>query len=194
MSTLKVAAINNPSASTGGLAISTGGVVTGGGLDYITSSSFSAASAVNVNNCFTSTYANYRVIVNITAASTTLTLQMRLRASAADNSSSNYYFHSHTSDTSSQTTYSYTRSTGLLTYFQLLTNITGEGAVDLGFLGPQLTQRTAINYFTVAQNATDMTQQEGGGIMTVTTAYDGFSLITSTGTITGTLRVYGYRN
>ena len=43
---------------------------TAGGLQLITTQTFSAVSAVNVNNCFTSTYDNYQVVISGTTPST----------------------------------------------------------------------------------------------------------------------------
>jgi hypothetical protein len=50
MSELRVASINNPSAGSGGLAISAAGNVTGAGLDLIVTQSFSAVSSVSLDN------------------------------------------------------------------------------------------------------------------------------------------------
>lgn len=51
-----------------GVYATTGDLAVAGGLVYITGSTFSASSAVNVNNCFSSTYENYRVVVSFTSA------------------------------------------------------------------------------------------------------------------------------
>ena len=163
-----------------------------GGLQLITSQTFSAVSAVNVNNCFTATYSNYLIRIASTI-STTGTIQMRLRSSGTDNSSSNYYYHSHTSDTSSQTTYSYTRSVGLSTFFHI-GNVNGVYDASVDMNSPNHSRATTVLYQSVGANATDMQEQAGGGLMSVTTSYDGFSIVPSAGTITGTIRVYGYKN
>jgi hypothetical protein len=84
MSTLKLNYLQHPSSSTTNItlastgAVAVNGAMTGAGLDLITPTSiaysggsasvsggavtFSAASTVSVNNCFSSTYDNYRIV------------------------------------------------------------------------------------------------------------------------------------
>jgi len=59
------------------------------GMVYVGGSSFSGSSAVNLNNIFTSTYANYKIIFNCTGSANGL-LQIRFRVSGSDNSTTNY--------------------------------------------------------------------------------------------------------
>ena len=60
------------------------------GLSFITSTTFSAISSLSIDNCFTASYANYRVVV--TAVGTAAAeVRLRLRVAGADNSTSNYY-------------------------------------------------------------------------------------------------------
>ena len=187
MSTLKVAAINNPSASTGGLAISTGGVVTGGGLDYITSSSFSAAAAVNVNNCFTSTYTNYLVVATYTpGADGDRAITLRLRASAADITTSAYV-------TITGTTVGATTTSFALGNAYYSTG-TGRYGFALTFAQPQATAYTQGYGVAWSGSGAALLPSYIGLMFDGTTTADGFSIITSTSSLTGTVRVYGYRN
>ena len=50
------------------------------GLVYVAGTAFSAASSVSVNNCFTSTYDNYRIMMRITN-SAAVNMQWRVRGS-----------------------------------------------------------------------------------------------------------------
>ena len=84
MSELRVASINNPSAGSGGLAISAAGNVTGAGLDLIVTQSFSAVSSVSLDNCFSGDYDNYRVLVHVKSAAASGFIMMRLRSSGTD--------------------------------------------------------------------------------------------------------------
>jgi hypothetical protein len=161
----------------------------GGGLTYITSSSFSASSAVNVNNCFTSTYDNYRVILTV-VGSTTVNLQLRMRVSAADATGANYTYQDLKADgatvagarASSQTV-------GIIGY----TVNTDPNAYSLDVYRPAIATPTAIRSVSV-YGYTSATIWDNAITHSLSTAYDGFSIIPSTGTITGTVRVYGYRN
>ena len=61
------------------------------GLTLISRTIWSAAAAVNVNNCFTSTYSNYRILI-YSYANNTYDYFMRLRAGGTDNTSGNYSY------------------------------------------------------------------------------------------------------
>lgn len=53
--------------------------------------SFTGQSAVNFDNCFTSTYTNYFIILDNIIGTTSSQLAMRMRASSSNNTTSNYY-------------------------------------------------------------------------------------------------------
>lgn len=188
MSTLKVAAINNPSASSGGLAISTAGNVTGAGLDLITTQSFSAASSVSVNNCFTSTYLNYRFFFNVSSSAGSGELYVRLRAAGADNTTSNYRSGGIYSvfSTGTVNTTNYNSATAWTVYY-LVNGIGHAKAVEV--MAPQDTVPTAMG--SIGAN-TDANAYYSGWF-NASTSFDGFTIYPYSGTITGTLSVYGYR-
>lgn len=165
---------------------------TAGGLVKIVTQSFSAVSSVSVDNCFTSTYENYRVIVNITAASAT-------------DSAINFYYRASGVDT----TTSYRRSGFLNNYTTLATMSTSDAAVlntsttnatqsslVLDSCAPQLARiTTGFFHASWTTNAGAGPQVQGGLFLQQSaTQFDGFSLAASTGTISGVVRVYGYRN
>jgi hypothetical protein len=185
MSTLKVSAINNAAAGSGGLAISADGNVSGAGMDLITSQSFTAASAVNVNNCFTSTYQNYRIVVS-GRPSTTNNVQFRWRVSGTDVTASNY------------------------AYIRNGSRTTGANACDIGKWDMPDAGNTTLGNSVDVYRPLDNKYPSFAGIgfsgesfvtfETIAAQYraaispDGFTIFASTGTFTGTLRVYGYRN
>lgn len=165
------------------------------GLVFITASTFSASTAVNVNNCFTSTYDNYRIVVAVDSVSTTNGVNLRLRASGTDNSSSNYYYNGPHIVSSSSVSVDVYRSSGLATSFVVIhSDNNGSGNCSLDLFNPARSVRTMIASTFINQNSTDMRMASPAGLMSVTTSYDGFSLIPTTGNITGNVRVYGYRN
>lgn len=194
MSYLKVAGINHPSATTGGLAISSGGIVTGGGLDYITSSTFSAASTVSVDGCFTSQYDNYKIIIEC-PTSGAVEVRMRLRSAGADDSTSAYFF----AGTRTTTAASVSGLGGATaTYFQV-SSATGSSPIscysEFTLNNPAKVSRTMYSGSGAgyAGGASTYTAETTGGQFTSTTSFDGFTVYPSSGTITGTLTVYGYR-
>ena len=62
-----------------------------GSVDTNGAVTFSGASSVSLNGCFTSAYQNYSIIVNDDSASATGYQLFRLRTNGTDNSTSNYY-------------------------------------------------------------------------------------------------------
>jgi hypothetical protein len=176
----------------------TGATVTGissGGLVLITSQSFSVASAVNVNNCFTSTYQTYRLIVDVSAASG-VTLKMRMRASGTD-ATTNYSYAIYygtkaaaagNAEFASDNTFAETTAFAIGNM-----DATNGGGSLYDIENPQLARVTMISGWYNARG-TGTLAGAMGGLHNTATAYDGFSIYPASGTITGTLRVYGYRN
>jgi hypothetical protein len=165
-----------------------------GGLVYITQSSFSGSSAVNVNNCFTSTYRNYKIVVNIDSASTdSQAVYIKMRASGTDSSASYYWYglEPNAGDNFLYVNRGNNVSTGNGIGYQGLNGLSS----SIEVWDPQLAQIT----HTAAQFASSLTSIPAvvgfaNGTHNVATSYDGFSLVPGSGTITGIVRVYGYVN
>ena len=164
------------------------------GVNFITQTSFTSSTVVSVNSCFTSTYLNYLILLNINSASVSAQVDMRLRVSGTDNSSSNYYYNGYKATTSTSITPEFLRSSGLWTQFRLCGPNNGTAMVRCEVMNPQASVRTGVLHQAILQNATDMEMSVVSGIMSVTTSYDGFSILPLTGNITGSLAVFGYRN
>ena len=167
------------------------------GLAYVTSGSFTTSALVNVDGCFTSTYRNYRIIIDITATTGVgaqiISTQLRSGGTAA--SGSNYLY------ARSGFTYAGVGASdvsGASTTYFFLNRSNGSGSVggsstsSVDFHAPQLAQPTYVNG-TVADGSY---AGSVGGYHNLSTSYDGFNIATTTAltTITGTYRVYGYRD
>ena len=177
----------------------TGATVVGlpaAGMTLVTASSFSAASNVSVNSCFSSTYDNYRISLQITSLSTNLALFLRLRVAGTDSSSA---YQTEVVENYGSTVSAATNPNADGTKFVILTNSSPTYAENcaavLDLLTPGIAKYT--NGFARSNIRTS------GGVFVsssfsyfhvLSTAYDGFSLLTSTGNMTGTVRVYGYQN
>ena len=159
------------------------------GLRHIVTKDFSAVSSVSVDDCFTSEFENYRVLVTA-VGSVDSDLLMRLRASGTDDTSSNY-------------AYRYIRGYSGTTLNTVVT--TSASAMRVG---SALTGRS-LDIFDLASpfvaGPTMGTGLDTGSVTAptafistfghnVSSAYDGFTVYPSTGTMTGTFRVYGYMN
>lgn len=161
------------------------------GLVLITSQSFTTASAVNVNNCFTSTYDTYLVVASGLTGSTGLNLNMRMRLAGVDDSTASSYVRQvllventsvagNRAAAATSAEVAVVRST-LITPWQMHLYNPAK-ATATGFLVQQVDPSNGANI------------DFYGGTHNVTTAFDGFTLTTSGGTITGSIRVYGYKN
>lgn len=170
------------------------------GLVLVAVQSFSAVSSVSVNNCFTATYENYRVMVSVTQASGTqdIPVYMKLRASGADNSVGYYIANGvGISDTAQNFANSSSNvSTGFYVA-RLANSVDNTTSFSLELHGPQLSKRTPMYgtgmWTSGNSNAVTAVGTTIAGLHNTIASYDGFSL-SSTANLTGTLRVYGYRN
>jgi hypothetical protein len=158
------------------------------GLTLINTTSFSAVASQAINNVFSSTYDNYCILTDL-IGSTTLDLNIRLRVGGVDNSSAvytrQYLF-------ANNTTVSAGRATTNTFWSGPLVNATPRSASIIELFGPFLTRVTGGSgrSLSLYNGNPEMVFEEYGH--NSATSFDGFSLIASTGTITGTVSVYGY--
>jgi hypothetical protein len=162
------------------------------GLTLISTASFTTASSVSLaTDSFTSTYDNYKLIINISAfVGTNTYLYGRMRAAGSDNTTSNY--------TSQFTVFSQTATT--------ITNDHGGAAssafVRFGYvysaepeylvidlLNPKATAKTT---YTGTIGAPSNEGWINSGRFNATTSFDSFSFYPTAGTITGAYSLYGY--
>jgi hypothetical protein len=158
------------------------------GLVYVGGSSFTAESTVNVDSVFSATYQNYKIEILITASSQVV-LQYRMRVGGATNSTANY-----------GNQYLLVDNTTILA-----SRTTGQTIGEIGQMvssGISFMDITVFNPFSAAP--TGMLTNTGSfvgeaymrnqaNVMKASTSFDGISFIPASGTITGTVRVYGYR-
>jgi hypothetical protein len=172
-----------------GAAWATVGPTSPGGLVRVGGTSFSAVASVSYDNVFTSTYENYLIVGYATGTSPALT--MRMRASGTDNSSSNYVFvRANIQETTGS--WGFTVSNGAQTSWSLGT--TNSMQFSLTMFAPQATRATAFEGTTNLGTGTgNYPLQVNGGSLTVTTSYDGFTLLGSAN-ITGRIDIYGMSN
>ncbi len=157
-----------------------------GGLTLIQTTSFSAVAGQIINDVFSSTYDNYRIMFNATSAAS-LTLTMRLRVAGSDASGTDYVnqglFVAGASVTAG-------KDTGQTSWpvIKVRTNLSSPFMFDI--------YNPAKASPTVAYNtATDMVAQEMQNNVfshSLSTAYDGFNLTCSTSNMTGAVSIYGY--
>lgn len=162
------------------------------GMRFITSGTFTSQSSVSINNCFSSDYTNYRVVVGNITQSTTLVMRIRMRSAGADNSVAAY-----------DHAYPYLYTTGGAVNISAGAAQTGlyvgdtnsssnsTAAFSFDVFQPFLARRT-IWLGTAMNLYNNFFTMSGGGVHSVESSFDGFTLYTATGTITGNYQVYGY--
>jgi len=157
------------------------------GMALITSESFSAVSSVPINGCFTSNYENYAIILRA-LGSTEYTGRIRLRASGTDNTTASaYVIQAVRGITSSATAFNNVNNLWDGIFYGDAT----AAVAQYQFYRPAV---AATTFFTGSFfGRTDYTACVGG-YHTQATAYDGFTLIASTGTFTGVVKIYGYKD
>jgi len=161
----------------------TGSISTNGAV------SFTSASAISLNGVFTSTYKNYRLVVNLTTSQTSSqVLQLKMRASSVD-TSTGYYNLDIYSSSSSGPSRSYESNAARFSIGNAGNNRT-ISSVDL--FSPQETAVTGLTSLNIEKSTSDFYTSWDGSYLDNSTSYDGFTLSVATGTITGTMSVYGY--
>jgi hypothetical protein len=163
----------------------------GGDFVLLNTASFTTASAVSLpNDTFTSTYANYRLIVKFTATSSNY-FTLRLRASGADDTGNNYY-----------STYAYfyygsngisadDRAAGATSWSRMgYTESSGQHNGVFDIFSPQEAVQTNISGL---YNRSTVGCNTAFGYKGDTNVFDSLSLIPAAGTITGSYSIYGYK-
>jgi hypothetical protein len=161
-----------------------------GGMPVVVAeTAFSAASSVSVNSCFTSTYTNYKLVLNITTSSNSI--GFKLRASSTDSSTAYY---SVNADMYSSNSALFQAAVQQNTAYYLISGDRGQTMTEV--FNPQLAQITGmatqgVQWEPVTPRA-QSTNSNYKGAHNVATAYDGFTIYPITGTMTGTYTLYGY--
>lgn len=192
MSTVKAFFMKHPSSPVNNIAMEAdgttrfAGAVTGGGLDLVaTLPAFTAQASVSFNNVFSSAYTDYVLVFRNILTSVAQTNYMRLRAVGVD-AATNYINRNIQSD---PTISGGSSSTAYLAAFTWGTTA-GGGVLTL--LSPASANRTFATGQFIMPDAWGIATNS---VHTDSIAYDGFSLIAASGTISGgPTKVYGYRN
>jgi hypothetical protein len=156
------------------------------GMVLLNTTSFSAVSSQSVNDVFSATYENYRIVCYL-ESSAGVTLDFRLRVAGADNSTASSYIKQ------DQGAYGSTSAPQTITSNRFQEIIYMATTPDIcSFVmelqKPFLATQTAGNTIGGRSNYIITSQLRHNQ----STSYDGFTLIPSSGTITGKVSVYGY--
>jgi hypothetical protein len=174
--------------------VAIGGGAATSGLNLISTTSLSSVSSQSINSCFSSTYTNYLVILSTTGTSAAgASFTMKLRASGTD-SSSTYGAYLMGLNSAGTTV----NNTGSSTSFYLTeshsSTTAGYNYAMVNLINPNLASETLVNIQSLGLTtaAGQFLTTTGSGIHTTASAYDGFTIIRSSGTFSGAISVYGY--
>jgi hypothetical protein len=168
-----------------------------GGLVYITQGELTSSTAALIfNDVFSSTYDNYRIVIDRYRPVNTLqALMMRLRVSGADKAANYNYSQSGLYQDGSSTN----NSSGAVAVNQIdvlfnSLNIVALGSCVMDIMAPQKVERTFMTYQSIIYNS-QYGNRNSYAVHQVEEQSTGFSLFAAAGNTT-TLRckVYGYRN
>ena len=180
-------------AAAGGLVLVTpSSIANSGGSASLTGSvvSFDAVTSVSVNGAFTSTHDNYLINMNV-SGSTDVDLQIRLRAAGTDNTGANYSNANTSINFLSTINLPEGNAADSKWWLRRITNSV-LSFKRLSLFSPAIAaERTGIEYAGMDNHAY---ANVGTGYQSQLVAYDGFTLYPSSGTMSGRLRIYGYRN
>lgn len=157
------------------------------GLVLLNTTSFSAVASQSVNDVFSATYANYKVIANFTASSGNATT-LRFRTAGSDNSTTNYIYANLLNQSNATST---AQGGTAASSISMGGNSTAGDNFSIIFdiLNPFASIKTHLSYIGGADNAA---HKAGFAVFNATTSFDGFTIIGNTGTITGSVKIYGY--
>jgi len=162
------------------------------GLIHIKTESFSAVSSVSVNDVFSAEYTNYKILTNAIHSTAEVAFNLRFRVSGTDNTSTNYR---RQSIFASSTTVSGSRQTGQTAWNSGLgiINQTNQQFMVLEVGSPFESVHTT-GYSNTGSLATgNITYDIYAYGLDVTTSYTGFTAFVASGTVTGSISVYGYK-
>ena len=165
------------------------------GLVLLNTTSFSAVSSQAVS-AFSSTYDNYKIIVNITSTSTDMDLQLRFGHSSTANTDSNQSW-AYWIRNASGTNLSFDAINTNLIFLASMDTYSGTGSrftnVAFDVYNPFLASETGGNsQISTVNTSGAVTMGTGGFLKGGSTSWSQFFILCSAGNMTGTVKTYGY--
>ena len=168
------------------------------GLVKISSTSFSAVSSQAISSCFSYTYKNYKVIIDLTANSTNANIYLKLRATSTD-SSTGYTQGMPLQPASGGAITNISQASATPGFWvsavhTSISSIHGNTSVIDLFRPFEAVYTTHNAFVAFVSSGGAYHGGAGTGRHENSTSYNGLNLIASAGTITGVVTVYGYKD
>jgi len=154
------------------------------GVTLINTTSFTSESSVIVNNVFSSTYDFYKVYVQ-SVGSTGADFFTRLAASGTAATGANY---------SGQLIGAFSTSSNFVSLINQTSFLSGNSGTTRSLFTIELANPgTSVTTAIKANGGIQTIAASNFGVHSLSTAYDGINIFPGSGTITGTISIYGYR-
>jgi hypothetical protein len=157
------------------------------GMVLLNTTSFSGVSSANIDNLFSATYRNYKIVLAGKVASGDADITMKFRKAGSTTTDSNYirqYLHSTGASVNS----------GLVTgqTFARIGNLgSTQSGVEVTLYSPFLSESTILLGSSPTSTNTTSLRLEAGA-HTTTDSYDGIQVAPTSSTITGQISIYGW--
>lgn len=157
------------------------------GLWRIANTTFTASSSIVVDNCFSSSFDDYRLIISCTSNSGLNSVNLQYRVGGANADTANY-FPRGWYNFGTLTSYAPAAQTS---WYLFDAGVTHPAAGIVDIIGPNKAQRTVGNASGI--EPVNNYAYNFMGIHSLATSYTGFRLVPTAGsTLTGSVTVYGY--
>lgn len=158
-----------------------------GGLVLINTTTYTAVASQSVNDVFSATYENYKIIIRQGAQASGGDHRLKLRVGGADSSAS-YYLGGEIANVGGTSNIS---ENNVTTGFQINQNNISELSTTMDIIAPFLTEKTRVNGLSTSRYTTTNRGMYFGGVHDLANSYTGFTIINQ-GNQTGKIFVYGY--
>jgi len=161
------------------------------GLTLINTTNFTAQSSVSLNNVFSATYDHYKIVCSNTGSGGIVALNIKMRTSGTDSTALYYGGANGANSESNYTIFNQLNAVSALRFG--VAKSEEASTVEMRISNPfNSSARTQFANSYTFSDGTNGRAYYSGGSMVVSTSFDGFTLIPESGTITGTVSVYGY--
>jgi hypothetical protein len=163
------------------------------GMVLLNTTSFSAVSSISAPaDSFTSTYANYKILLSITSTVNSA-FECRLRAAGSDDTVATYNHAAFDVNSAAGTGVAAANVNLNRWILGSLGATVGSGSLSMDVFRPKETQTTSMSFLAQGAAASNYNSYYGAGVKAATTSFDSISYIFA-GSTTGRLSVYGYNN
>jgi hypothetical protein len=154
---------------------------------------FTGATSIKLNNVFSATYANYKLIMDVTTGATSDNVLMQMKLDGAGATS---YFHSQIRQFASTVDAASTSSASSFTLGIAGRSTNAGGSFDVTIFKPFVAANTKYNCHNGGNSTAAGEQQQilARGRLNDTTSYATLEILPASSTISGTLSVFGFNS